>query len=366
MSARACLDAKRILASFALLLAFAAPTQADDVIGSDGIRGAGSSFAYPLISRWSRDFRAFQARGGEYSTADGGLDDALPTTALDYQPTGSLAGTVSIKQRSVDFAAADVPLTATELKRSSLVQFPILMGGIVVAVNIAGVKSEQLRLSGAVLADIFAGSIAHWNDPAIAALNPQVTLPAAKITVVHRSDGSGTTANFTRFLSGASNEWRTRLGTKLLIDWPIGVGVKGNRGVAETIQRTSHSIGYLDYTQARQAALSLVQLQNPSGEFVPPNVASFQHAAASAKWDSTDGFNSSLNTDASAQAYPIVAAVYVLVPSNAQGRRTDAVLDLFEWALEKGQKSAAALGYVPLPETLVKQIESHWALTLRK
>jgi phosphate transport system substrate-binding protein len=358
---------ERIVTAFALLvLMLIAPAQAQDVIGSNGIRGAGSSFAYPLISRWSREFRAFQARGGEYPTADGGLDDALSTTALDYQPTGSLAGIVSIKQRSVDFAAVDVPLDAAELKRSNLVQFPILMGGIVVAVNLPGVKSEQLRLSGAVLADIFSGSIKNWNDPAVAALNPHITLPSAAITVVHRTDGSGTTANFTGFLSAASNGWRTRFGSKLLIDWPVGVGARGNRGIAETIRRTGHSIGYLDYTQAHQASLTLVQLQNSGREFVSPNATSFRAAAAGTKWIGADGFNTPLDITASAQAYPIVTAVYVLIPSNTPGRRTDAVLDLFEWALEKGQNSAAALGYVPLPDVLVKQIESHWALTLRK
>ena len=355
-----------IFTALAVLMVLTLPTQAQDAIGSEGIRGAGSSFAYPLISRWSREFRAFQARGGEYPTPDGGLDDAPSTTALDYQPTGSLAGTLSIKQRAVDFAASDVPLDAAELKRSNLVQFPIMMGGIVVAVNLPGVKSEQLRLNGTVLANIFSGTIKSWNDPAVAALNPNLTLPSAAITVVHRRDGSGTTANFTRFLSAASNEWQTRFGSKLLIDWPVGVGAKGNRGVAETIARTASSIGYLDYTQARQASLSLVQLQNSGGEFVSPNPTSFGAAAAGAKWNSADGFMTPLDSAASAQAYPIVTAVYVLIPSNTPGRRTDSVLDLFEWALEKGQNSAAALGYVPLPGALVKQIESHWALTLRK
>lgn len=346
-------------------LVFVQVASARDVLGNHGIRGAGSTFAQPIIDRWSRDYRAFQARGGDFPVPNGGLEDSLPGTVLDYEPIGSLAGRLKVVRGEVDFAATDVPLTSAELRTAKLVQFPIVVGGIVVAVNVEGVATNQLKFDGALLADIFRGRITRWSDAAIKALNPGIALPDEPIAAIHRSDGSGTTANFTAYLARHSKEWQQTLGVGQLIRWPAGRGAKGNQGVARAIGQTRNSIGYLDFVQAQAARLSLAQLANDARNFVQPSQRSFQVAAAAANWSGGNDFYTRFDGASASDAYPMVSAVFIVVPAQS-GDRTQEMLDMFEWALEKGSSSATTLGYVALPPVLVEHIESYWALALRK
>lgn len=340
------------------------PAMAQDVMGPTGIKGAGSTFAYPILSKWSREYRIALARGGDYPSANSGLEDPPASSALDYEPIGSLAGTQRVKQRAVDFGASDMPLQSAELAQLNLAQFPIVIGGIVLVVNINGVGPGEMKFTGPVLADVFLGKISRWTDPAIAALNPALKLPDAKIAVIHRSDGSGTTFNFTHYLSKVSPTWKQGVGSDLVVSWPSGSGAEGNSGVAQAINQTKNSIGYVEYAQALQAKLSFALMQNQAGRFPRPGASSFQAAAASANWGKTSDFYVLLTDVASPDAYPIVATVFVLMPktrSPRASRRARAALDFFAWSLEKGAKDATRLGYVPLPESLVRQIKGYWS-----
>jgi phosphate transport system substrate-binding protein len=343
----------------AFMVTAAVPAAAQDAMGSTGIRGAGSTFAYPLLSKWSREYRKAQAHGN-VAMAGRGLDDPPAGSALDYEPIGSLAGTLRVKNRAVDFGASEVPLSSEDLSKAGLVQFPIVIGGIVVVVNLPGVAAGALKLTGPVLADIYLGRITQWSDAAIAALNPQVRLPDARIAVIHRSDGSGTTFNFTHYLNKVSPEWRTQVGTDLLVVWPTGAGMKGNENVARAVKATSNSIGYVEYAQALQSGLSYAQLQNRAGNFITPNIGTFQAAASDAQWNAASDFYMSLTDVAGERAYPIVAAVFVLMPKEAPSRTSDAILDFMQWSLDQGGKHATALGYVALPPSLVTRVKTYW------
>jgi phosphate transport system substrate-binding protein len=312
------------------------------------ITGAGSTFVYPLISKWSDD----------YNKSTG--------YKINYQSIGSGGGIAQIKAGTVDFGASDKPLASDELAQSGLAQFPATIGGVVPVVNVDGIAAGKLRLTGALLADIYLGKVATWNDPAIAALNPGVSLPAGKISVVHRSDGSGTTFNFVNYLSKVSPEWKSKIGEGTSVGWPSGVGGKGNEGVAAYVKQIKGSIGYVELAYATENAMAFTAMQNAAGNWVMPSAETFQAAAASADWKNAKDFNLVITDAPGAQAWPISATVFVLAyrqPKDAQRARN--TLNFFKWAFENGQSQADALHYVPLPAELVQQIEAYWASEIK-
>jgi phosphate transport system substrate-binding protein len=318
-------------------LVFCGAAQADD------ITGAGSTFVFPILSRWS----------GEYSAKAG--------TKLDYQPVGSGRGIVQIKAAAVDFGASDAPLKPEDLRKSELGQFPLVIGGIVPVLNVEGVKPGEIKFTGALLADIFLGKVKRWNDPEIVKLNPDVKLPAAAIAVLHRSDSSGTTFNWVNYLSKVSPEWRDKVGEGTAVAWPTGAGGKGNEGVAALVVQTRNSIGYVEYAYVLQSKLTYGLVQNKAGKFVKPDAASFQAAAASADWAKAQDFYLVMTDSPGVDAYPIAATAFVLIPKTTKSpARTKAAFDFFRWVLRNGQKSATDLEYVPLPPDLVTQIEAYW------
>ncbi len=308
------------------------------------ITGAGSSFVYPVMSKWSA---AYAASSGH---------------RVNYQSVGSGAGIAQIKEGTIDFGASDAPMGAADLGKSGLGQFPIVVGGIVPVVNLAGVGAGRIKLDGATLGDIFLGKIRQWNDPRIAALNAGLALPAGKITVVHRSDGSGTTFNFTNYLSKVNTEWAGKVKFGTAVEWPTGVGGKGNEGVSQYVRQIKGAIGYVEYAYAVKNKLSWVDLKNASGNVVAPTAASFAAAAATADWASARDFNLVMTNAPGAQAWPITATTWVVAyktPRNAGNSK--AAFGFFKYALEHGQRAASELDYVPLPPSLVKQIETYWA-----
>ena len=318
-------------------LAFSSSALADD------ITGAGSTFVFPILSRWS----------GEYSAKVG--------TKVDYQPIGSGRVIRQIKAATVDFGVSDAPLEPEDLRKSDLGQFPLVIGGIVPVMNIEGVKPGEIKFTGALLADIFLGKVKRWNDPEITKLNPDVRLPASTIAVVHRSDSSGTTFNWVNYLSKVSPDWRDRIGEGMAVAWPTGAGGKGNEGVAALVMQTSNSIGYVEYAYVLRSKLAYGLVQNKAGKFVKPDGASFREAAASADWANAQDFHLVLTDSPGADAYPIAATAFVLVPKTAKSpARARAAFEFFRWVLENGQQYASDLEYVPLPPDLVKQIEAYW------
>ncbi len=308
------------------------------------ITGAGSSFVYPVLSKWSAGYA--EKTGNK----------------LNYQSVGSGAGVAQIKEGTIDFGATDAPVKAEDLAQFGLGQFPVVVGGIVPVVNITGIDAGKIKLDGATLADIFLGKITNWNDPKIAALNAGLNLPAGKITVVHRSDGSGTSFNFTNYLSKVSPDWAAKVKFGTAVDWPTGVGGKGNEGVSQYVKQIKGSIGYVEYAYAVKNKISWINLKNAAGQFVGPSAEGFAAAAATADWASAKDFNLIMTNAPGAQAWPITATTWVVMyksPKNAE--HTKVAFDFFKWALENGQKDAASLDYVALPDTLVKKIEAYWA-----
>ncbi len=331
-------------ARLALLATLAAAAVFGSVAHATDISGAGSSFVYPVMSKWSA---AYAAKTGN---------------RLNYQSIGSGAGIAQIKEGTIDFGATDAPMKAQDLQKHGLGQFPIVVGGIVPVVNITGVQSGQIKLDGATLADIFLGKITRWNDPKLAALNAGVPLPAGKITVVHRSDGSGTTFNFTNYLSKVSPEWATKAKFGTAVEWPTGVGGKGNEGVSQYVRQIKGSIGYVEYAYAVKNKLAWLNLKNAAGNDVKPGADSFAAAAATADWASARDFNLVMTNAPGAQAWPITATTWVVMykaPKNAGNSKV--AFDFFRYALEQGKSAASALDYVPLPPTLVRQVEAYWA-----
>ncbi|KAF1701821.1 phosphate ABC transporter substrate-binding protein PstS [Pseudoxanthomonas suwonensis] len=311
------------------------------------VSGAGASFVYPLVSRWSADYNA--ATGHK----------------VNYQSIGSGGGIAQVKAGTVDFGSSDKPLPPEELAEAGLAQFPSAVGGVVPVFNLEGVEPGQLRLTGKVLADIFMGTITRWDDPALASLNPGLELPARKITVVHRSDGSGTTFNFSSYLAKASPEWKRTIGEGTSLQWPGGVGGKGNEGVAAYVKQIPGGIGYVELAYALQGGLPYASLQNAAGQWVLPGAESFAAAAASADWASTRDFSLVITDAPGEAAWPIAATNFILVPRQARDpARTRAALDFFRWAFTHGRAQADALHYVPLPPELVGQIEAYWASEL--
>ncbi len=320
----------------------AAATLASGSGAEAAVTGACSSFVYPVLSRWAADFK--KAGGAE----------------INYQSVGSGAGIAQIKAGTVDFGATDKPLSSGELSAAGLAQFPVVVGGIVPVVNLSGLRAGRLHLTGPVLAGIFSGQVKKWNDPVVAKLNPGLKLPDMAISIVHRSDGSGTTYNFTHYLSQVSKGWKDQIGEGTTVKWPSGVGGKGNEGVAGYVKQISGSIGYVEYAYALQNKLSHALVQNKAGRYVQPNAQSFAAAAATADWAKTKDFNLVMTNAPGANAWPIAASVFVLMykqPKNAANNA--AAKQFFNWSLTKGQRQALALDYVPLPAPLVKRIQAY-------
>jgi len=315
---------------------------------SQQITGAGSTFVYPVLSAWAADY---QKQSG---------------ARINYQSIGSGGGISQVKAGTVDFGATDQPLASDELAKANLAQFPIVIGGIVAVVNLPGFKPGQLKLTGPLLADIYAGKVKSWSDPAIASVNPGAKLPSANIAVVHRSDGSGTTFNFTHYLSQVSPAWKSGPGEGKTVSWPTGVGGKGNEGVANYVKQIPNSIGYVEYAYVVQSGMAYAQLQNAAGTFVSPSAETFSDAAQSADWAKASDFNLVMTNAPGANAYPITATTFILMPKQPKDKaKSDAALSFFRYALEKGQPQANKLDYVPLPAALVKQIETYIGASLK-
>ncbi len=307
------------------------------------VTGAGSSFVYPVLSKWSQDY------------------SKQKDNRINYQSIGSGGGIAQIKAATVDFGASDAPLSADDLKAAGLGQFPSVIGGIVPVFNVEGVENGKLKLDGQTLADIFQGKITKWNDKAIEALNPGVKLPETAITVVHRSDGSGTSFNFTNYLSKVSPSWNDQLKFGTTVAWPVGVGGKGNEGVAAYVKQIKGSIGYVEYAYALQNKMATAQLKNAAGKFVEPNAKAFQAAADTADWASAKDFNLIMTNAPGDNAWPITATTWIIMYKQSKNaEQSKAAFDFFKWSLENGQQQASALDYVALPNSLVQKIEGYW------
>jgi len=307
------------------------------------LNGAGATFPYPIYAKWA----------GAYKIKTG--------ISMNYQSIGSGGGIKQIKSRTVDFGASDMPLPVEELNENGLIQFPMVMGGVVPVVNIPGIKTGELKLTGAVVADIYLGKISKWNDPAIVMQNPGVNLPDQKIIAVSRADGSGSTFIFTHYLSKVSPGFKQKIGNNTSVAWPSGVGGKGNEGVASYVQRLKGSIGYVEYAYALQNRMNVAQLQNQAGKFVKPDSESFQAAAANADWAKTPGFNLMLTDQPGEKSWPITGATFILFYKKQDKPKTAReVLKFFDWAYRHGDKLADALDYVPMPANVVKLVEEVW------
>jgi phosphate transport system substrate-binding protein len=326
-------------------LASAAVLAAAGVAGAAAadITGAGATFPYPIYAKWAAAYKNETGIG------------------LNYQSIGSGGGIKQISAKTVDFGASDMPLKPEELEKSGLMQFPTVIGGDVPVVNVQGVAPGRLKLTGEVLADIYLGKIKQWNDAAIARLNPGLALPASAISVVHRSDGSGTTFIWTNYLSKMSPEWKAKVGEGTAVNWPTGVGGKGNEGVASYVQRIAGSIGYVEYAYVKQSKMAYARMKNRDGEFVAPNAQAFQAAAAGADWRAAPGMYLILTDAPGNGAWPIAGATFILMhrtqdkPGNARE-----VLKFFSWAYSKGDGMAEQLDYVPMPDKVVELIQASW------
>ena len=322
--------------SAAALLSFSALASAQDVTG------AGASFPAPLYSKWASDY------------------NKATNVKINYQSVGSGAGLRQIEAKTVDFGASDAPLKDDELAQKGLVQFPTVIGGVVPVINIKGIAPGQLKLSGALLGDIFLGKVTRWTDPAIKALNPTLALPDAAIAPVRRADGSGTTFIFTNYLSKVNPEWKAKVGEGPAVAWPVGAGGKGNEGVAAFVGRLPNSIGYVEYSYVKQNKMTFAQLRNAAGTFVSPDDLTFKAAAAGADWSKS--FYQILTEQPGKDAWPITGATFILM-HKAQDKPAQAAASLkfFEWAYKNGDKTAEDLDYVPMPANVKAAIEKSWS-----
>lgn len=346
------MKATRMAALAAIILTAGCGTQAGNKPGEEAsavqITGAGSTFVYPVLSAWAAD----------YKTSSG--------TSVNYQSIGSGGGISQVEAGTVDFGATDQPLQSDELAKNNLAQFPLIVGGIVPVVNIPGLDAGKLRLTGPILADIYQGKIKNWNDPALVKINPGIPLPNAAIATVHRSDGSGTTFNFTHYLSQVSQSWKSGPGEGKSVAWVGGIGGKGNEGVAAYVKQLPNSLGYVEYAYVMQNHMTFALLQNSAGNFVAPSAAAFAAAAATADWKNAQDFNLVMTNAPGAQAYPIAASTFILLPKQPKNKaKSEASVAFFKYALEKGQAQANKLDYVPLPADLVKRIESYVAANVK-
>jgi phosphate transport system substrate-binding protein len=328
---------------FARLIGAAAVLGATATTFAADITGAGATFPYPVYSKWADAYKKTTGNG------------------MNYQSIGSGGGIKQITAKTVDFGASDMPLKPDDLQKNGLVQFPAIMGGVVPVVKLEGVKPGELKFTGALLADIYLGKVTKWNDGAIAKVNPGVKLPATEITVVERSDGSGTNFLWTNYLSKVSPEFKSTVGEGTSVKWPTGVGGKGNEGVASYVQKIDGAIGYVEYAYAKQNKLAYGQVQNKAGHFVSPDDETFKSAAAGADWKSVPGMGVVLTDQPGDKSWPITGASFILV--HAKQDKPDSgreVLKFFEWSFKNGQKMAAELDYVPMPDAVVKEITAAW------
>ena len=315
---------------------------------ADQITGAGATFPYPVYSKWAQ---SYQQKTG---------------TQLNYQAIGSGGGIKQIEAKTVDFGASDKPLTPEELDKNGLMQFPTVMGGIVPILNVKGIKPGELVLDGKTLADIYLGKVTKWNDKEIKNLNPNAKLPASDIAVVHRSDGSGTTFNFTYYLADVSPDWKKNVGVDASVQWPAGAGGKGNQGVASYVSRLKNSIGYVEYAYALQNKLTYAKMKNKDGNVVSPTQQTFQAAAAGADWKNAKGFYLILADQPGKDSWPMTAATFILLHKQVQKpEQTKAVLKFFDWAYKNGDEAATKLDYVPFPDSVVKLIRQAWSTDLK-
>jgi phosphate transport system substrate-binding protein len=312
------------------------------------ITGAGSTFIYPVLSKWADAYKKETGSG------------------VNYQSIGSGAGIKQIQAKTVTFGATDAPLKPDQLEKDGLAQWPMIMGAIVPVVNIEGVKPGDMVLDGQTLADIFQGKITKWDDAAIKKLNPNVKLPSAAISVVHRADGSGTTFNFTDYLSKVSADWKSKVGEGTAVEWPAGVGAKGNEGVSGNVGQTKDSIGYVEYAYAKQNKLTYTKLVNKAGKTVDPTNDAFQAAASNADWTHAPGYYLILTDQPGEQSWPIVASTFILMHKDATDKAaSQEALKFFKYSFDKGGKMAEDLDYIPMPDLVVKQVEKTWASDIK-
>jgi phosphate transport system substrate-binding protein len=315
--------------------------------GAD-ITGAGSTFIYPVLSQWADGFKK-----------DSG-------SAVNYQSIGSGAGIKQIQAKTVTFGATDKPLSVDQLEKDGLAQWPMVMGAIVPVVNIEGVKAGDMALDGGTLADIYSVKITKWDDPAIKKLNPKLTLPSTAIAVVHRSDGSGTTFNFTDYLSKVSADWKSKIGSGTTVEWPAGVGAKGNEGVSGNIGQTKDSIGYVEYAYAKQNKLTFTKLVNKAGKTVEPTMEAFQAAASNADWAHAPGYFLILTDQPGEKSWPIVASTFILMHKEPADKANSAeAIKFFKFAFDKGGKMAQDLDYIPMPAAVIQLIEKTWSADIK-
>ncbi|MDC7702145.1 phosphate ABC transporter substrate-binding protein PstS [Vogesella indigofera] len=315
---------------------------ASNVFAAD-ITGAGATFPYPLYAKWAEAYKA------------------QTNNNMNYQSIGSGGGIKQIQSKTVDFGASDMPLKPEELSKHGLTQFPTVIGGVVPVVNVPGIGAGQLKLTGPLLADIYLGKVANWNDAAIGKLNPGVKLPDQKITVVRRSDGSGTTFIFTNYLSKVSPEWKSAIGENTAVNWKTGVGGKGNEGVANYVTRIKGSIGYVEYAYAKQNKIAHAQVQNAAGTFVNPDDSTFKAAAANADWAKAPGFYLILTNQPGKDSWPISGATFILMHKKQdKPEQAQEALKFFDWAYKGGDSIASQLDYVPMPANVKTVIRSSW------
>jgi phosphate transport system substrate-binding protein len=312
------------------------------------ITGAGATFPYPIYAKWAEAYKA------------------KTDTGLNYQSIGSGGGIKQIDAKTVDFGASDMPLKPEDLEAKGLTQFPTVMGGVVLVVNINGIEPGKLKLDGKTLAEIYLGKITKWNDPAIVAMNSGINLPNENITVVHRSDGSGTTFIFTNYLSKVSPDWKSAVGEGTSVSWKAGTGGKGNEGVASYVQRIKNSIGYVEYAYALQNKMTYTMMKNHDGQFVSPNSDTFKSAAAGARWEKAPGFYEILTDEAGKNSWPIAGATFILMHKTQQKQASaEEVLKFFHWAYANGNSMAESLDYVPMPDKVVKLIQDSWKKNIK-
>jgi phosphate transport system substrate-binding protein len=331
-----------------LMAAIAAVATSTLAAPAADISGAGATFPYPIYAKWADTYKKQTGIG------------------LNYQSIGSGGGIKQITAKTVTFGASDMPLKPQDLDKNGLIQFPTVLGGVVPVVNVEGLKAGDLVLDGPTLGRIFLGEVKAWNDPAIQKLNPSSKLPSQAIVVVHRSDGSGTTFIFTDYLSKVNGDWKSKVGANTAVEWPVGIGAKGNEGVANNVANTKGSIGYVEYAYAKQNKLNHTKVINRDGKPVEPTAASFQAAAASADWIGTPGFNVILTNEAGAGSWPIAGATFILMHKQPQDPAvaTEA-LKFFAWAYASGDKMAEDLDYVPMPDKVVDAIQKVWATQVK-
>src|SRR4051812_27601320 len=312
------------------------------------ISGAGATFPYPIYAKWADAYKKETGIG------------------MNYQSIGSGGGIKQIQSKTVTFGASDMPLKPEDLSKSGLVQFPTVVGGDVPVVNLEGVKPGDLKLDGTTLAKIFLGEIKSWDDPAIAKLNPDAKLSKQAIVVVHRSDGSGTTFIWTDYLAKVNADWKSKVGANTSVEWPAGIGAKGNEGVANNVANTKGAIGYVEYAYAKQNRMTSVNMINKDGKSVAPSAAAFQAAAANADWEKAEGFYVILTDEPGPESWPIAGATFILIHKQPQDPAAAAeALKFFSWAFAKGDKMAEDLGYVPMPDKVVTAIQKVWAAQVK-